>query len=797
MNFPDCMMVSNNYFHPKWCAVAHRRLKNVAVTLEWIPDSMSLKMINEIDKELTANELQSIKRTFEMFSASARSRLGSGALQRSPSSTAAQLMTSDGKRVLAQGKLTVSASLVMFEPDEATNRQQLCVDTRDVISADFVSMGTDETEHSTLTIQLKQGFISRLEKDTKAGEVRGDESDEEEGQSTRAPSGNPDEKVILETPAVVDASELSTDDSPNLASPAKAASETGRVMFCGMANSMFNLCEHLQSLIGWYHKERLKASDTKLTIVELREMLKALGMSVQNERDMRQRLEELQIPIGADGGGLDIQKITKLMISTDRFNRVQNGRYFVATSLREAEALRGCIHLRQGRPLVDGKNAQIALRVGDTMIDSTGGFQEAGPYQAKQARQLFKYFNSDLEYTDSEVSLLLSGIKHNALDERQTYFEEIRSCRRRSRKDWRISALSPVFTTPDEFLLLARRAVLATVRLLIRVNGMRLLDAFRAFDYNHDGLLMCSELYGGLEWLGMMLLPSDIHELVRHVDKSREGRVRWDDFQKALEDEELDEQGEDAWQLEQKTKLHFMRVRIRPKAMEELWIDPRLKDIKVVDDIPMSVLQEIKIKPKQASNFVEVWNSKYSNSRKKVSVWEPVLEKTFKIRRNKMRLCLGHYASTSYSKPSKSKSLLIELTDTATSRVFKSSNLDDAHLNHLVPHPIRYKQIWSQVDKNSAFYAWKPIPPNKNYVCLGMIGTNSPQEPPLQIWDDTGTGGKRGSLWTVNSFGTIIFSNSHTPPPGPHYELKARRFMAHEGYVKGAFSLKPDLNAQF
>jgi len=154
---------------------------------------------------------------------------------------------------------------------------------------------------------------------------------------------------------------------------------------------------------------------------------------------------------------------------------------------------------------------------------------------------------------------------------------------------------------------------------------------------------------------------------------------------------------------------------------------------------------------------------------------------------------------------------LLELTDVHTNSVFKSSNLDDAHLNHLVPHPIRYKMVWSQVDKDSKFYAWKPIPPNKNYVCIGMVGSTSPQEPPLQlvrcipvgwtvvskkppkkVWDDSGTGGKRGSMWIVNSFGTIIFTEGHLAPQGPFYELKARRFFASEGYVKGAHSLKPD-----
>ena len=179
-----------------------------------------------------------------------------------------------------------------------------------------------------------------------------------------------------------------------------------------------------------------------------------------------------------------------------------------------------------------------------------------------------------------------------------------------------------------------------------------------------------------------------------------------------------------------------------------------------------------------------------------------------------MKICLGHYVSNNFSKPRGKRYQVIELTDVGTSMILKSANLDDAHLNYLVPFPIRYKQIWSQVDKGSTFFAWKPVPPNKNYVALGMVGTTENKEPPLQavrcvpigwctptkvtplkLWDDSGTGGKRGSFWIVNSFGTVVFNSGHLAPAGPFYDLKEKRFMASQGYTKGAHSLKPDLDA--
>ena len=40
------------------------------------------------------------------------------------------------------------------------------------------------------------------------------------------------------------------------------------------------------------------------------------------------------------------------------------------------------------------------------------------------------------------------------------------------------------------------RATLTRIRGLLRHKGLMLLDAFRAFDYDRNGLLSCEELYG-------------------------------------------------------------------------------------------------------------------------------------------------------------------------------------------------------------------------------------------------------------------------------------------------------------
>ena len=99
--------------------------------------------------------------------------------------------------------------------------------------------------------------------------------------------------------------------------------------------------------------------------------------------------------------------------------------------------------------------------------------------------------------------------------------------------------------------------------------------------------------------------------------------------------------------------------------------------------------------------------------------------------------------------------------------------------------------------KASSFYVWKAIPPTENFVALGMIGTTSAEEPsrqcmrcvpkswlalsstkPQKMWDDSGTGGRAGSLWAMTSMQLLTVTSGHLVPEGDFYELKSNDFMA-------------------
>ena len=211
--------------------------------------------------------------------------------------------------------------------------------------------------------------------------------------------------------------------------------------------------------------------------------------------------------------------------------KVQSKRYYVALSLEEAETIRGIIHSKDLASIFGHSNTAIGLRVGSTLLDSTRGFLTAPHSQQISAEVVYRFMNSDMYYTEEEIGHLIRALQDTPIERREAYFQELRSCRRRKKKEWQSTPLAAVFAQPDHYALLDFRAVISAVRALIKAKGMRLLDAFRAFDYNRDGRLSCSELYGGLEWLGMTVKEEDIYAIVRHVDKSGLGWVFWEHFE--------------------------------------------------------------------------------------------------------------------------------------------------------------------------------------------------------------------------------------------------------------------------
>lgn len=55
LKFPEYMLISKNHFKPKWLKT-HRRLKNVIVNMEWVPDINALEPLHRSTTEIAATK---------------------------------------------------------------------------------------------------------------------------------------------------------------------------------------------------------------------------------------------------------------------------------------------------------------------------------------------------------------------------------------------------------------------------------------------------------------------------------------------------------------------------------------------------------------------------------------------------------------------------------------------------------------------------------------------------------------------------------------------------------------------
>lgn len=128
-------------------------------------------------------------------------------------------------------------------------------------------------------------------------------------------------------------------------------------------------------------------------------------------------------------------------------------------------------------------------------------------------------------------------IKYDQIEDRHIWFDDIRKCRRRKQHiRWETTPIARIFTMNDELQILKYKATISRVTTLISQKGLLLLDAFRSFDSNRDGRLNCSELYGGLTWLGLDVTPADIYDIVRSCDKHGTGELVYSEFARLFRD---------------------------------------------------------------------------------------------------------------------------------------------------------------------------------------------------------------------------------------------------------------------
>ena len=282
----------------------------------------------------------------------------------------------------------------------------------------------------------------------------------------------------------------------------------------------------------------LKLLDVDSTGLYERSALREALRSAEDLQLSDAELDELVEAYGAGGGAKPPSVLSydvlHEVLTSGRYRRAESGRYFVLLSLAEAETVRAVMHMRQGRPLVDGADVALRLRclsAHDAIFDATENFPETPRYQASVSQHVFRFFDCAMHFRPAELNVLLREIPAKP-SARRLFFTVVVACRRRLRKSWQQTPLAKLFTLEDEWSLLKLRAQVTRTREAIRKRGLLLHDAFLKFDYSRTGMLSLPEVYGAFEWLRIPVTPEEVLFFVRSV--SADDHVSYADFMELL-----------------------------------------------------------------------------------------------------------------------------------------------------------------------------------------------------------------------------------------------------------------------
>ena len=281
------------------------------------------------------------------------------------------------------------------------------------------------------------------------------------------------------------------------------------------------------------------------TTAQVWELWRALELEVELPEEQARLVEALRRArvVGGAAATADLSQLCELMHPSVLQPQTQ-GRYFMTISLLEAESLRAVMHARQGLPFLQGggtgggaagaelagtsSRCTVALhllrRSGEeaVQLEASLGHRLSTDGEALTAHQCLRYIDSELEFTNAELTLLLRGVQDNETAARASFFAAVRASRRRAQMSngngLQVTGrpIARMFAMAHEYHILHSFAVMSRIRLLLQQRGLYTLDAFRAFNAAQNGLMSCSELYGGLRWLGMDVGPPEIYEMARH-----------------------------------------------------------------------------------------------------------------------------------------------------------------------------------------------------------------------------------------------------------------------------------------
>jgi len=329
---------------------------------------------------------------------------------------------------------------------------------------------------------------------------------------------------------------------------------------------------------------------------------------------------------------------------------------------------------------------------------------------------------------------------------------------------------SSLFDPENQYQQMKREEVLRKSRLIMLDSGSSPKAGWAILDKDNAGQIGLNELSTmASQALGVPYLL--LVRLVEVLDAKGTGTISKDDWLSALGDKE--------------TVTSTNLAGERPNKLMALF-NPAAHPLPNAG-VPLNILPYISLKVVAHTAFTGVWNSQGSDCRAHASIWAPDQLRDGVFRMKALRVSVGHYANQGFldarggDRYGVSKRQILQVKD------ISMVGLPDEHLidfaNYYLPNPAMFREVWNQLSGQQHLHIWRPVPPNDNFVALGMVATTSAEQPsvesvrcvpkswcrpaakaPRHIWDDAGSGGREGSIWVVNSLEVLWVTKGHREP---------------------------------
>lgn len=233
-------------------------------------------------------------------------------------------------------------------------------------------------------------------------------------------------------------------------------------------------------------------------------------------------------------GGFTFGVFKELVKDLAQQFKKQDGKFYVLLSLQEAEHLRGIMHARKELSLLPSEMKMVTAPATTASLwlmsdfdmaplSVSRGFKRANTNQHNSMMNSFRFVNSDTHYNNNALTILLRVLEGDTCESREKWWTEVRACRRR--RQIALDGSFPivtVFNSSSEFEFMEFKAIVNRVQTGLDDRGMLIYDAFRAFNSSKTGLLTCSELYGGMDYLGIPFTAHQIYDLVKKLSIQNE-----------------------------------------------------------------------------------------------------------------------------------------------------------------------------------------------------------------------------------------------------------------------------------